>query len=189
MRQRYLIGVFQIDSNRDASCQAAQLDFDAERLGPYGDMLPSLKAKEDQNFLWEHLDDIDIFESDHAPHSKEEKEAGAHGVPGLETTLPLLLTAERDGKITREQIIDKCFTRPAQIFNLPTSNDDYVEVSMEEYVVKNEDLFTKCGWSPWDGVTLYGKVKATYIGGVKVFEDGKILAQPGSGNVIKRENA
>lgn len=54
---------------------------------------------------------------------------------------------------------------------------------------KNEDLFTKCGWSPWDGVTLYGKVKATYIGGVKVFEDGKILAQPGSGNVIKRENA
>lgn len=161
---------------------------DAERLGPYGDMLPSLKAKEDQDYLWAHLDDIDIFESDHAPHSREEKEAGAHGVPGLETTLSLLLTAERDGRITREQIIDKCFTRPAEIFHLPTSDDDYIEVAMEEYVVKNENLHTKCGWSPWDGETLFGRVKATYIGGVKVYEDGVVLSQPGSGTVIARKD-
>jgi len=164
-------------------------DHDAEELGPYGDMLPSLKSKEDQDYLWAHLDDIDIFESDHAPHSHEEKEAGAHGVPGLETTLPLLLTAEREGRITREQIIDKCFTRPKEIFNLPTSDDDYVEVAMEEYVVENAKLQTKCGWSPWNGQTLYGRVHATYIGGIKVYEDGKVLVEPGTGNVIKRENA
>lgn len=162
-------------------------DEDAERLGPSGDMLPSLKPKEDQDYLWEHLDDIDIFESDHAPHTHQEKQDGAHGVPGLETTLPLLLTAERDGKITREQIINKCFTRPAQIFNLPTNPDDYVEVSMEEFVVKDEELQTKCGWSPFTGMTLYGKVVATYKNGVKVYENGQILTCPGSGTVITRE--
>lgn len=158
---------------------------DLDRLGVYGDMLPSLKTKEDQEYLWDHLDDIDIFESDHAPHTKAEKEAGAHGVPGLETTLPLLLTAEKQGKITREQIIDKCFTTPARIFNLPTDENTYIEVDMNEYVIKNEELQTKCGWSPFAGQIVNGKVKRVYLHGKLVFEDGKVLAKPGSGTVLK----
>lgn len=158
---------------------------DLDRLGVYGDMLPSLKTKEDQAYLWEHLDDIDIFESDHAPHTDDEKKAGAHGVPGLETTLPLLLTAEKQGKITREQIIDKCFTAPARIFNLPTDDDTYIEVDLDEYVIRNDDLLTKCGWSPFAGQKVNGKVKKVYIRGELVFEDGKVIAQPGSGRVLK----
>lgn len=158
---------------------------DLDRLGVYGDMLPSLKTKADQEYLWEHLDDIDIFESDHAPHTKAEKEAGAHGVPGLETTLPLLLTAEKQGKITREQIIDKCFTAPARIFNIPTDDDTYIEVDLDEYVIKNEELLTKCGWSPFAGQMVNGKVKKVYIRGELVFEEGKILAKPGSGHVLR----
>lgn len=132
---------------------------DLDRLGVYGDMLPSLKTKADQDYLWEHLDDIDIFESDHAPHTDSEKQAGAHGVPGLETTLPLLLTAEKEGRITREQIIDKCFTAPARIFNIPTDDDTYIEVDLNEYIIENDELFTKCGWSPFAGQTVNGKVK------------------------------
>lgn len=161
---------------------------DAKELGPYGDMLPSLKSQEDQDYLWNHLDDIDIFESDHAPHTHEEKQAGAHGVPGLETTLGLLLRAEKEGKITREQIIDKCFTRPSQIFNLPTNDETYIEVLMEDYTVKNEELQTKVKWSPFAGQTLTGKVVAAYIDGNKVFEDGTILAAPGSGTIISRRS-
>jgi carbamoyl-phosphate synthase/aspartate carbamoyltransferase/dihydroorotase len=152
-------------------------------------MLPSLKTQEDQDYLWNHLDDIDIFESDHAPHTHEEKQAGAHGVPGLETTLGLLLRAEKEGKITREQIIDKCFTRPSQIFGLPTSDDTYIEVLFEDYVLENESLHTKVKWSPFAGHTLTGKVVATYINGTKVFENGTILVNPGSGTVISRRGA
>ncbi len=157
---------------------------DVETLGVYGKMLPSLKTKADQEYLWEHLDDIDIFESDHAPHTHEEKQAGAHGVPGLETTLPLLLTAEKQGKITREQIIEKCHTNPARIFNLPTNEDTYIEVSLEEYVIEDNKLHTKSGWSPFAGQTVFGKVKKTVIRGVTHFEDGIVKVQPGSGNVL-----
>lgn len=130
------------------------------------------------------MDDIDIFESDHAPHTHAEKAAGAHGVPGLETTLPLLLTAEKQGKITREQIIEKCHTAPARIFGLETSEDTYVEVEMSDYVIKNEDLHTKCGWSPFAGQTVSAKVTKTVLRGETVFEDGRVIAKPGSGRVI-----
>lgn len=157
---------------------------DKKELGPYGSMLPSLKSREDQDYLWEHLDDIDIFESDHAPHTHEEKQAGAHGVPGLETTLPLLLTAHKAGKISLEQIIDKCHTRPAEIFSIPTDKSTKIEVDMSEYEINNNDLHTKCGWSPFAGKSVYGKVKTVYLHGEKVFENNKVLALPGSGSVI-----
>ena len=155
-----------------------------EKLGPYGDMLPSLKTRDDQEYLWEHLDDIDIFESDHAPHTHEEKQAGAHGVPGLETTLPLLLTAMKQGKITLEQIIDKCHTKPAEIFSLPTDTTTRIEVEMVNYEIKNENLHTKCGWSPFDGWPVTGKVSKVYIRNNLVFDKGNIIALPGSGNIL-----
>lgn len=157
---------------------------DTKNLGVYGDMLPSLKSRADQDYLWEHLDDIDIFESDHAPHTHEQKQAGAHGVPGLETTLPLLLTAEKQGRITREQIIDKCFTKPSQIFDLPTDESTYIEVDVDEYEIKNEDLHTKCKWSPFAGRRVNGKVMRVVLRGRVVFENGKVLATPGSGKVL-----
>ncbi len=157
---------------------------DVEELGVYGKMLPSLKTRKDQDYLWDHLDDIDIFESDHAPHTHKEKLDGAHGVPGLETTLPLLLTAEKQGRITRQQIIDKCHTNPARIFNIPTNRETYVEVSMEDYTISNDNLFTKCGWSPFAGQKVTGKVVKTVINGLTHFENGKILVRPGDGYVI-----
>lgn len=157
---------------------------DVDKLGNYGRMLPALKTKEDQQYLWDHLDDIDIFESDHAPHTHQEKADGAHGVPGLETTLPLLLTAENQGKITRQQIIEKCHTNPARIFNIPTSDNTYTEVSLEEYTISNDKLFTKCGWSPFEGQKVIGKVVKTVIDGKTCFENGKIIAKPGEGLVI-----
>ena len=79
-------------------------------LGNYGLMKPSLKPKSDQDFLWDNLDYIDVIESDHAPHTHGEKAEGAFGVPGLETTLPLLLQAELEGRISRKDIVKKCST-------------------------------------------------------------------------------
>lgn len=160
---------------------------DEKRLGPYGLMKPKLKTKQDQNFLWAHLEYIDVIESDHAPHTKEEKESSnpPFGVSGLETTLPLLLTAMNEGKITKEDIIKKCHTRVREIFDVPDQPNTFVEVDeSEEWVIKNENLYTKCKWSPFDGFAAKGKIKRVVIRGIKAFEDGKILAELGSGKII-----
>ena len=93
---------------------------DAKRLGAFGKMKPPLQNKKDQEFLWENLKFIDVIESDHAPHTIEEKEGETppFGVPGLETTLPLLLTAVSGKRLTIDDIIRLCHTNPAKIFGI-----------------------------------------------------------------------
>lgn len=163
---------------------------DEKKLGPYGKMKPYLKTKEDVDFLWENLDSIDLIESDHAPHTKAEKEnppAGGppFGVPGLETTLPLLLTAVSEGKLSIEDIKRLLHTNPAKIFNIPTDETTYVEIDETvTYNLSPDTFFTKCGWSPFAGRKVNGKVKTVFIRGEKVFENGKILAEKGSGKII-----
>lgn len=161
-------------------------DKDVERLGPFGRMKPYLKPKRDQDFLWQHLDYIDLIESDHAPHTKAEKESGTppFGVPGLETTLPLLLTAEAEGKLTRQQLVDRLHYNAARIFNVVADEDTYIEVDQSEYEIKNEDLLTKAGWSPFAGRRAIGKVQKTVLRGQTLFENGQVLAKPGSGYII-----
>lgn len=160
---------------------------DEKELGPYGLMKPPLKTKHDQDFLWENLKYIDVVESDHAPHTKADKES-AHppfGVPGLETTLPLLLTAMNQGRLTKEALIDKCYTRPKEIFHIPDQQETHIEVDeKQEWVIQNDTLFTKCKWSPFDGWKVTGKVKRVFIRGTKVFEDDKVLVASGFGKMI-----
>ncbi|HEX4775110.1 MAG TPA: amidohydrolase family protein [Candidatus Saccharimonadales bacterium] len=161
-------------------------DEDAARLGPYGHMKPFLKSQAEQDFLWDHLDYVDVIESDHAPHTKVEKNSDnpPFGVPGLETTLPLMLTAEAEGKLTRRQLLERLHYNPARIFNLLTDDATHIEVDMTEYEVKNEDLLTKAGWSPFAGRRVVGKVKKVVLRGQTVFENGRVLATPGSGRIL-----
>jgi dihydroorotase-like cyclic amidohydrolase len=158
-----------------------------QQLGPFARMKPLLKSQKNVDFLWEHLHDIDVIESDHAPHTIDEKQSAnpPFGVPGLETTLPLLLTAMHEGKITKEDIIDKCYTQPKKIFHVPDQPDTLVEVDEnEEWTIENGKLFTKCNWSPFNGRKVIGRVKKVVLRGQKVFEDGKILAEPGFGRIV-----
>jgi dihydroorotase len=161
-------------------------DQDAERLGAFGYMKPFLKPKAEQDFLWQNLDYIDVIESDHAPHTKAEKESEnpPFGVPGLETTLPLMLTAEAEGKLTRAQLIDRLHTNPARIFDITSDDTTQVEVDMNEYEIKNETLLTKAGWSPFAGRRVIGKVKHVVLRGETVYADGRVLAKPGSGRIL-----
>lgn len=90
---------------------------------------PNLKSEEDQKALWDNLDIIDIISSDHAPHTLLEKqECGYPGFPGLETTLTLLLTACKEKKISIDTIVQKCYTNPRNIFNLPEQEDTFIEI-------------------------------------------------------------
>lgn len=160
---------------------------DAKRLGPYGRMKPFLKSKADQEYLWQNLDQVDVIESDHAPHTKAEKESEnpPFGVPGLETTLPLLLTAVHEGRLAIDDIKRLLHTNPKKNFNIPNQENTYIEVDEnEEYEIKNEDLKTKCKWSPFNGWPVKGRVKKVTVRGDLVFDNGKVLTEGGSGKII-----
>lgn len=159
---------------------------DRERVGSYMHMKPRPKTKHDQDFLWKHMDAIDVIETDHAPHTKTEKESDnpPFGAPGLETALPLMLTAEAEGRITRAQLVDLFHNNPARIFAIATDKSTHIEVDMGEYEIKNEDLLSKSGWSQFAGRRVVGKVKRTILRGETVYENGKVIVKPGSGRIL-----
>ncbi len=158
---------------------------DGKKLGAYGKMKPYLKGKKDQRFIWENLQYVDIIESDHAPHTVKEKDTEEpFGVPGLDTTLPLLLSASEEGKLTLDEIIQLCHTNPARIFNVPTAKNTLVDVEMKEYILSKKDLKTKCAWSPFEGRKVIGKVRSVTIRGKEIYKNGKLAVKKGSGKVI-----
>ena len=149
-----------------------------------GEVRPRLATREDVNSLWENMDVIDCFATDHAPHTLEEKDSEnpPPGFPGLETLLPLLLTAVDDGRLTIEDIFAKSVINPGTIFNLPEQHGTWIEVDEHaEYEIHASDQFTRCGWTPFEGWKVRGKVRKVVLRGKTAFEDGKILAEPGYG--------
>ncbi len=136
-----------------------------EDYGKWGtkvQMNPPLRTKADQEALWEGIHDqtVDTIGSDHAPHTLDEKNQpygkAPSGVPGVETTLPLLLNAVNEKKITLEQIVNLMRINPEQIFTLPHTKDKVlVDMNLEKRIM-DEHLQTKCRWSPYTGRTLKG---------------------------------
>jgi dihydroorotase len=160
---------------------------DAARLGPLGDMRPLLGTVDDVAALWEHLPEtIDCIATDHAPHTLDEKrsEQPPPGVAGLETSLPLLLWGVVNGRFTLERLIQLMATNPRRIFNLPEQPQTQVEVRLDPYLIRNETLFTKCGWTPFAGMEAAGRVERVTLRGQVVYEDGQVLAPPGSGRLL-----
>lgn len=161
---------------------------DAARLGPLGDMRPILGMPDDVAALWAHIDStIDCIATDHAPHTLAEKRSAAPppGVAGLETSLPLMLTAVANGRLTLPRLIELMHTNPRRIFSLPEQPDTQVEVEMKPSVIRNESLFTKCAWSPFDGREVVGQVSRVVLRGEVVFENGRVLAKPGNGRLTQ----
>ncbi|GAB4546563.1 MAG: dihydroorotase [Anaerolineales bacterium] len=153
-----------------------------------GEVRPRLATKEDVAALWENLDVIDCFATDHAPHTLAEKDSEnpPPGFPGLETMLPLLLTAVHDGRLTMDDVIQKSASAPRKIFNLPEQLETYVDVDENAaYEIRAANLHSRCGWSPFEGWKAKGKVVKVTLRGKTVFEDGKILAQPGAGRNVR----
>lgn len=148
---------------------------------------PPLSTKKDQDFLWLRLSYIDCFASDHAPHMLSEKQSAAppSGVPGVETMLSLFLTSVKQKRISLDDLINKLSLNPRKIFGLKQEKSTYVKVDLEEeYLIENKNLLTKCGWSPYAGWKVSGRIKNVYIRGTKVLENGKILVPQGFGNNI-----
>ena len=160
------------------------------RLGRRGEVRPVLADPSDRAALWEHLDVIDCFATDHAPHTAAEKDGDdpPPGFPGLETAFPLLLGAVHDGSLTLEGLVDRLATNPRRIFGLPEP-DAVVEVDPDdEWTISAADLHTACDWTPFEGRVVRGRVHRVEVRGVTVYEFGKVLAMTGSGKHLREDH-
>jgi carbamoyl-phosphate synthase/aspartate carbamoyltransferase/dihydroorotase len=160
---------------------------DAVRLGALGDMRPLLGAQSDVDALWEHIHDtIDCVATDHAPHTLAEMASDKvpPGVPGLETSLALLLTAVHHNRLSLQRLIELMAINPRRIYHLDEPPDTTVTVAMTPYIISNEGLHTKCGWTPFAGMEVMGRVRQVVLRGKVVVENGRVLAQPGDGAVL-----
>lgn len=139
-------------------------------LGTRAQVNPPLRQQMHSNALWQAIREkvVDTIGSDHAPHTIEEKSAdypkALSGVPGIETTLPLLLNACNQGKIQLSDIVRLMYTQIIKIFRLP-SHQDIVLVDMQKIQVVDTHLFhTKCSWTPYANLTLQGWPVMTVLG-------------------------
>jgi len=160
---------------------------DIQTLGAFAEMKPRLKTEQDQKALWNSIQNgtVDVIATDHAPHLREEKELANYpfGVPGLETMLPLLLDAFNGNRITLQKIIQLCCENPAKIFKIMNKgflkegyDADLVVVDLDKrQAVRNEDLLTKCKWSPFEGKILKGWPVTTIVNGNVVYDNGEIF--------------
>jgi carbamoyl-phosphate synthase/aspartate carbamoyltransferase/dihydroorotase len=151
---------------------------------------PRLATREDVDALWENLDVIDCFATDHAPHTLAEKDSDnpPPGFPGLETALPLLLTAVKDGRLTMDDVIARMYTNPKKIFSLPDQPETWIEVDeVAEYEIRAAEQFTRCGWTPFEGWPVKGRLRKVVLRGKTAFEDGRILVEAGYGQNIRRQ--
>ncbi len=153
---------------------------------------PRLASPADVEALWQNLDVIDCIATDHAPHTLAEKDSAEPppGFPGLETAIPLLLTAVHEGRLTVDQLIDKCYLNPSRIFHLPEQPETWVEVDeAAEYEVRASDHFSRCGWTPFEGRKVRGRIRRVVLRGRDAFRDGRVLAEPGYGRSVRDPHA
>ena len=157
-------------------------DTDMNRLKNYGKMNPALRSHEDRMALWDNKPLISCWCTDHAPHTKTEKERdywhAPAGVPGIETLLPLHLDAVNKGMQSLPEMVARMCTNPARIFRLKGRGEiregfaaDMVVVAMDEkQTVTNDDIVSKCSWTPYDGMQLQGVPTHTIVNGSVVYD-------------------
>ncbi len=151
---------------------------------------PRIASREDVEALWANLEVIDCFATDHAPHTLAEKdgENPPPGFPGLETLLPLMLTAIDEKRLTINQLIEKSVTNPRKIFSLPEQPETWIEIDENaRWEIRAADLRSKCGWTPFEGWQVKGRVTRVVLRGREAFKDGKVLVEPGYGQNVRQK--
>lgn len=172
---------------------------DLKRVGTLAVTMPPVREKHHMAALWEGIRDgsIDIIASDHAPHMLEEKQAKSVwdvkvGIPGLETTLPLLLTEVERGRLAIADIVRLMAENPAETYCLKDrgclkegNHADLTVVDLnKEYKIDSSRFHSKAKYSPFDGWLVRGKPVKTFVNGRLIMDEGEIVAKPGSGAVI-----
>ena len=161
-------------------------------LGSYAQMNPPIRDKSHYDRLWYAVrnDYNDTIGSDHAPHLKINKNKSypetPSGMPGVQTIVPVMLNHMNEGKIKLNQIINFMCKNPVEIFGI--KNKGYIKEDFDadftivdlnkEIEIKNENIESKCGWSPFDGFKFKGTPVYTIISGDIKMQDGKIIGDP-----------
>jgi len=170
---------------------------DYDRLGSLIQMNPSIKSRADAAAVWQGLLDgtLEVIATDHAPHTLEEKRQpypkSPSGLPAVENSLALLLNQVSLGLCSLRQVVSWMCEAPARVWNLHQKgairegwDADLVLVDLNRTaVVRNEEQLTKCGWTPWDGVSLTGWPVRTFVHGQTVYCDGRVVGE-GTGREI-----
>ncbi len=163
--------------------------FDEEAYNELGSRVkcnPAIKTAHDREALVEALSSgkIDIIGTDHAPHLLSEKEGSywqaASGMPQVQHSLPLMLELSIQGKIDIETVVEKMCHAPAELFRIERRGyirdgyfADLVLVDKKDWRVARNNILSKCGWSPYEGVTFSHQISHTFINGNLVYENGK----------------
>ena len=163
-----------------------------DKLGSYAQMNPPIRDKSHYDRLWYAIrnDYNDTIGSDHAPHLKVNKEKqypdSPSGMPGVQTILPVMLNHMNEGKIKLNQIVKFLCENPVKIFGIKNKgyikkdfDADFTIVDLNKVIeIKNENIESKCGWSPFDGYKFKGTPIYTIIAGEIKMQDGKIIGEP-----------
>lgn len=161
------------------------------RIGTLAQMNPPLRSADNLDVLWQALLDgvIDFIATDHAPHTLAEKAQpypqSPSGMPGVETSLAVMLTQAKQGRCTVAQVAHWMSKAVADAYLIPNKgviapgyDGDLVLVDLENYKpVLRAELQTKCGWSPFEGQNLTGWPQVTIVGGQIVYERGQLYPE------------
>ena len=177
---------------------------DVRERGPWAKFAPPARSEETRAEMWRLLGAglIDTVASDHAPYSRESKEAGLddmmaapNGIPGLETLLPLLLNGVNEGRLSLERLAAVVSENPARLYGIYPrkgvlqvgSDGDLVLVDMRRRMrIRGDDLLTACGWTPYEGLEVRGVPVHSVVRGRLVLEDCEVVASEGDGAFVPR---
>jgi len=178
---------------------------DLEKKGPWVKYTPPMKTEKDIVRMWELFnngDYVTTIGSDHCPYPKKIKEKGIkniwdapNGIPGVETSLRLMLNAVNSKKITLSKLVKLMCENPAKIWGLYPkkgtiqvgSDADINILDMEkEEILLNKNVISKCGWTPYDGMKIKGAPEIVIVRGNIVVKDGKVIGKKGFGKFVKR---
>jgi dihydroorotase len=174
---------------------------DLKRCGGLAIMAPPVRSKTNADALWQGLETgtVDTLGSDHAPHSLEEKTQDnvwevKVGIPGLEATLPLMLTCVHKQKLSLPQLVALLAEKPAEIWGLKDRGwlesgkaADFAVVDFNaKWRLDAAEFKSKAKFSPYNGWEVWGKPVKTFVNGQLVFDEGEIVAKGGVGIVLRR---
>jgi len=173
---------------------------DLKDLGPVALTNPPPRSDEDMRSLWSSLRSglVDILVSDHAPHSRQEKEKSSFwevspGIAGVETLLPLMLTQVSKGHLSLSTFVRMTSERPAEIFRIANrgvlKEGNYADVVVvdlkRKWRIDSSKFHSKAKFSPFDGWQVKGRPVKTFVDGRLVMDEGEIVGKPGDGKIIR----
>ena len=169
-----------------------------QRLGTYAQMNPPVRDERHRSALWAALSAgiVDVLGSDHAPHTRDEKEhpypQSHSGMTGVQTLVPIMLDHVNAGRLSLERFVDLTSHGPQRLFGIRNKgriaigyDADLTVVDLKrQQTIENSMIASRCGWTPYDGVTVTGWPVGTFVRGHRVMWEGEVIGT-GQGEPIR----